>query len=72
MLCLIILVLGYWGHKKSGDMTLLYIGAAFGLFGVSHLATLLALKEALTSVLIMIRIIAYLTVIFALYRSWKR
>lgn len=72
VLCIIILILGYWGYKKSGDTVPLYIGAAFGLFDISHLATLLALKETLTSVLIIIRTIAYLTVIFALHKCWKR
>ncbi len=68
VLCIVILVLGWLGYKKSGDRSPLYIGIAFGLFGISHLATLLGLKEILTTVLIVIRTLAYLLVAFTLYR----
>jgi hypothetical protein len=68
VLCVIILILGVWGYsQKKGDLVPLSIGVAFGLFGISHLATLLDLKEDLTEMLIVIRTIAYLLVIFALY-----
>ena len=66
-LCIIILVLGCWGYRRGGDRVPLYVGIAFGLFGVSHLMTLLGLKEALETVLIVVRTIAYLIVAFALY-----
>ena len=68
VLCIIILVLGCLGYKKSENKLLLYIGIAFGLFGVSHLATLLGLKETLTVALIVIRTLAYFIVVFTLYR----
>jgi len=71
LLCIIILLLGYWGYNKKEDKTPLYISVAFSLFAISHLATLLSLKEALTTVLIIIRTIAYLTVAFALYKYPK-
>ena len=67
VLCAIILVLGIVGYKRSEEMWPLFIGIAFGLFGVSHLLTLLGLKEALTTHLIVIRTIAYLLVAFTLY-----
>ena len=67
VLCVIILVLGCLSYKKSRDKWPLYIGIAFGLFGVSHLVTLLGLKEALTTFLIVIRTLAYLLVAFTLY-----
>ena len=73
VLCVIILVLGIVGYKRSGDKSPLYIGIAFGLFGVSHLLTLIGLKEALTTFLIVIRTLAYLLVVFTLYRvAFKR
>jgi len=65
--CIIILALGITGYTRSKEMWPLFIGIAFGLFGVSHLLTLLGLKEALATLLIAIRIIAYLFVIFTLY-----
>jgi len=67
VLSIIILVLGYWGYKKSNEKVPLYIGLAFGLFSISHLATLLDFKQSLESVLIIIRTLAYLTVIYAVY-----
>ena len=65
VLSVIVLVLGYWGYKKSNDKVPLYVGIAFGLFGVSHIATLLDFKQSL--VLIIIRTLAYLIVIYAVY-----
>ena len=67
-LCIIIVILGYWGYKKTQNKTALYIGAAFLLYGISHLATLLGYKAILTDVLIIVRTIGYLIVVFALYR----
>jgi len=73
VLCIIILVLGYLGYKKSGNKMPLYIGIAFGLFGISHLMTLLGLKGTLRSILIIIRTPAYLIVVFTLYKvAFKR
>ncbi|MBU7024525.1 MAG: hypothetical protein HXS40_10205 [Theionarchaea archaeon] len=72
VLCIIIVVLGYWGFKKSGDSVPLYIGIAFGLFGISHLSILLGLKDTLETPLIVVRLLAYLIVIFALYKAVKK
>ena len=66
-LCVIIFILGCWGYKKQKDAMPLYIGIAFGLFGISHLVTLFGMASDLTNVLIVIRVLAYLIVIFALY-----
>ena len=67
VLCVIILVLGCLGYRKSGEKWPLYIGIAFGLFGISHLLTLLGLKDVLTIFLIAIRTLAYVLVAFTLY-----
>jgi hypothetical protein len=67
ILCIIILVLGYLIFKKSGEKLPLYVGVAFGLFGVSHAATLAGLKVPLTLPLIVIRTLAYVLVICALF-----
>lgn len=68
ILCIVILVLGIWAYtKKKGDVSL-YIGIAFGLFAITHLLTLLDLAASLTVLLIIVRLIAYLLVVFALYR----
>ena len=71
-LCIIILLLGFFGYRKTGNAVPLYVGLAFGLFGVSHLATILGLKDTLEVFLIVIRTAAYLMVVFALYTIVKR
>jgi len=69
VLCIVIFALGIWAYvKKKGDAAL-YIGIAFGLFAISHLMTLLGLAAGLTIFLIVIRLIAYLLVVFALCRK---
>lgn len=72
ILSLTILVLGVAAYGKKRNRFALYIGAAFGLFGLSHLLTLLGLAQSLTVFLIIIRTLAYLIVIFALLTLWKR
>jgi len=66
ILCVIILVLGCVGFAIKKNITPLLIGIAFGLFGISHLLTLLGLKETLTTFLIAIRTLAYVIVGFSL------
>jgi hypothetical protein len=67
-LCVVILVMGIWEYTKSKFLLPLYIGIAFGLFGVSHLITLLSMGVAFSGGIIMIRLLAYVLVIFALYQ----
>jgi hypothetical protein len=70
--CVIILAFGIWGYiKKKGDVSL-YIGLAFFLYGVSHLLNILGLAAEMNSLIITIRFLAYLLVIFALYRLLSR
>ena len=71
-LCVIILGLGIWGYSKKRYDVPLYIGIAFGLFGISHLMKILGLAESVAALLVMIRLIAYLIVVFALYRVIAR
>jgi hypothetical protein len=68
ILCIIILAFAVVGYRRSGKAFPLYIGIAFGLFGLSHLATLLGLKDSLAGVLIVVRTLAYLLVAFVVYR----
>jgi len=71
VLCAIIVILGLLCYRKSREHLPLFIGAAFGLFGISHAATLLGLKNDLTLLLIIIRTLAYVLVIFALWLALK-
>jgi uncharacterized membrane protein (UPF0136 family) len=67
VLCIVILIFGIIAWQRSKNLVPLYIGIAFGLFGLSHLATLLSLKTALNTLLIIIRLLAYLLVTYAVY-----
>ncbi len=67
VLCILILIFGMIGYRRSKSNIPLYIGMAFGLFGLSHLATLMGLKDALEITLVIVRTLAYLVVVIALY-----
>ena len=67
ILCIVIVAMGVWGYIRTKSRVELYVGTAFGLFGISHLLTLLGLAAGLTLPLIIIRLLAYLIVIYALY-----
>ena len=68
ILCVIIVIFGCIGYKKARVTWPLFLAITFGLFGLSHLLTLLGLKDCLTAFLIAIRTIAYLLVVYILYR----
>jgi hypothetical protein len=68
ILSIVIIVLGIWAYTKKKGVVPLYIGIAFGLFAISHLLTLLGLAASLTVFLIIIRLAAYLLVVFAVYQ----
>jgi glycerol-3-phosphate dehydrogenase len=72
VLTIIIFVLGIALYGKKKNVMALYIGIAFGLFAISHLATLLDLAASLTVPLIAIRAIAYIVVILTLLTLWKK
>ena len=66
-----IVALDIVAYTSKKSRIAVYIGAAFALFGISHLVTLIGLDVALAYVLLIIRTLAYLIVIFALYKVWK-
>ena len=65
--CIIILIMGVWGYKKTAKISL-YIGIAFLFFAISHILTILGLSADLTYILLATRIIGYLIIIYALYK----
>jgi hypothetical protein len=67
ILCILIVVLGYMGWQRSKNEVAMQLAVAFGLFGISHLATLFGLKNSLDVLLIVIRTLAYLIVTYAVY-----
>ncbi|MGA2627227.1 MAG: hypothetical protein ABSF63_09230 [Candidatus Bathyarchaeia archaeon] len=72
VLSIIIFVLGVALYGRKKNVMTLYIGIAFGLFAISHMATLLDLAATLTVQLIVVRAIAYIIVILALLTFWKK
>jgi hypothetical protein len=72
ILCIIILVFGIISWQRTKNRVVLYVGTAFGLFGLSHLANLLGLNVTLNVVLIVIRTLAYLLVAYALWLAAYR
>ncbi len=72
ILTIIIFVLGVALYVRKKNLIAIYIGIAFALFAISHLATLLGLATTLTVPLIVIRAIAYIIIIIALLTLWKK
>ena len=72
VLCVVILALGIWMYCRKKNDFALYVGIAFGLFGVTHLMDILGLPTSLSALVIAIRLIGYLFVVFALYRVLAR
>ena len=67
VLCIVILVFGIISYQRMKSRVTLYVGTAFGLFGLTHLAKLLSLDGTLNIELIIIRTLAYLLVTYALF-----
>lgn len=72
ILTVVIFILGIALYGMKKNTMAVYVGIAFGLFAISHLATLLDLASSLTMPLIVIRTLAYLVVIFALLSLRKK
>ncbi len=68
ILCVVIFIFGLMGWRRSDKSLPLYIAIAFGLFGLSHLAAVLELASEMATTLIIIRLAAYLIVVYAVYK----
>lgn len=66
VLSIIILAFGLISWQRSNSRVTLYVGIAFGLFGLSHLGILLGIAST-NIALIIDRILAYLLVAYALF-----
>ncbi len=69
VLCIAILILGYLVYRRRGSISALFIGIAFGMFGLSHLSLLAGLTLFPATSFLLLRICGYGLVIAALYRS---
>ena len=66
----LVVIVGVMAWHKTKREAPLYIAAAFLLFGISHLATIIGVADALVVPLLVIRIIGYILVIGTLYRMY--
>lgn len=67
ILCIVILVMGIIENSRTRTHLPLYVAIAFGLFGLSHLMVLLGMEGTLAIIMVVIRLVAYLLVIYSLY-----
>jgi len=68
VLCGLILVLGLMG--KCAQTTL--IGISFGIFGVSHVMEMMGMASGMETLLISMRVLAYVLVAFAMLKALKK
>jgi hypothetical protein len=69
VMTVIIMIVGLIGWRRSGKAVPLYFGIAFGLLALSHLATILGLAASWEVLLIVIRMVAYLIILYAVYKT---
>lgn len=67
VLCIVIFILGYLVYRRRYKIGALFIGIAFGMFGLSHLNTLFESALFPDVTFILFRICGYLLVAVALY-----
>ncbi|MFZ1896675.1 hypothetical protein [Methanoregula sp.] len=72
VLCISIVILGVLVYTQKDALGALIIGLAFGLFGISHLYTLLGLGAPWEAATISARTAGYILVIVALYLFLNR
>ncbi len=68
---LVILCLGVFAYVKMKGVAGLVVGVGFGFFAVSYIITILGFGS-LTTVLVPLRVIGYLSVIAGLYLYLKK
>ena len=71
ILCIVIFLLGYLVYRRRYKIGALFIGIAFGMFGLSHLNTLFGSTLFPEVTFVLFRICGYLLVAVALY-LWLR
>jgi hypothetical protein len=63
-----IFILAIVGWVRVRNALALFIGVAFGLFALAHLADIFSLGESLEALLIILRAVGYIFVIIAVYK----
>ncbi len=71
-LCIAIVAVGFMAWQRTQSGVILLVACAFGLFGISHLASLFSLNDDLNTPLIVVRVAAYLLVTCAVLLEARR
>ena len=72
LLCIAIVVIGFFAWQRTRSWVILLVACAFALFGLSHLAKLFSLSDDLENPLIVVRVAAYLLVVLAVLVEARR
>lgn len=70
ILCVVIMIFGYWSYQKTADSLPLALAVGFGLFGLSHLLSAMNLAKSYPLIILGVRIISYLIILLALYQTF--
>jgi hypothetical protein len=72
VLAAVIVVAGYLSYRFNKNKLSLCIAIGFLGFAISHLAFILGFGDLAENYLIVVRILAYMVVLFGLYLSWHQ
>jgi hypothetical protein len=70
--CVVIVLLGLLAYMKTKKDSPLYIAGAFFFFGISHVAGIMGMADALATLLMILRVIGYLLVVAVLCMCYAR
>lgn len=59
--------LGLWAYKETNNLSPLYIGIGFGILALIFLLNLIPFNEIVFGITILMRIVAYLLVLYGVY-----
>ncbi len=63
----VIFLLGLWAYKETNNESPRYIGIGFGLLALIFLLNLIPFNNVVFAITILIRIVAYLLVLYGVY-----
>lgn len=69
ILCLAIFLLAVGSYRKKKNRIVFLIGIAFGIFSISHILALWGLGGAAINLMVVIRVIAYVIIAYALWKE---
>ena len=72
VLCIMIFAVGCIGYMKTKIKASFHIGVVFGLFAVSHVIALFGVQRSFAVTIMLIRVFAYLIVLFSLWEMRLR